>query len=133
MNVPGQGGAASRIAPLAGMISGSGNPQAAPGGRGGAGRERAGGGGAAGRAERGGTQVRSGKFGSCHGFFTPRCIPAGVPGGAGRGVCRQVGVPGVRKAPSKVWERPADRRANSLAASMEKHLVCFVSKIRDEG
>lgn len=27
----------------------------------------------------------------------------------------------------KVWERLADRGANSLAASMEKYLVCFVS------
>jgi len=50
-------------------------------------------------------------------------------GGSGEseGFSRRVGVPGVRRAPRKVWERLADRKANSLAASTEKYLVCFVS------
>lgn len=55
------------------------------------------------RAERGGTRVRSGKFRSSSGFFTPCDNPAGDPRmgrrqvqaeQVGRGVCRQVGVRG---------------------------------------
>lgn len=80
--------------------------------------------------------MRSGKFGSCSDFFhasVPRRgrqqvrLPAVLGSRGGRGVCRQVGVPGVRKAQRKVWERLADRKANSLAASTEEYLVCFVS------
>ena len=133
-------------APLARMISGSGNPQAAW-------EEEV----AQAGSRQGGTrgrlrcvQVRSGELGSCSGFLKPRGIAAGVPrrgrqqvpgsrssclqhraehGGSGEseGFSRRVGVPGVRRAPRKVWERLADRKANSLAASMEKYLVCFVS------
>lgn len=35
--------------------------------------------------------------------------------------------------PRERWEGLADRKANSLAASTEKYLVCFVSQVRDEG